>query len=101
MIRDASDPRAFRQWVSLADDGTVAAVHELASGVEPTTLVETTHLYPTDLSTVRVDPNLVASFKAAIADKQAKEQQLEQAVQAVADAHGVVRAAVTRAVTPT
>lgn len=54
MIKDPHDPREFRQWVSLDDQGNVIAVHEFASSVpQPLpTIVEVTDLGPRDWATV-------------------------------------------------
>lgn len=53
-MKDPHDPREFRQWVSLDDQGHVIAVHEFAAGVaQPLpTIVEVTALGQRDWATV-------------------------------------------------
>ncbi len=63
MITDPHDPRTFRRWLSFNPDGSVAASHDLAAGVEPMTpLVEVTDLVPADFHAIQIDPTLIAAL---------------------------------------
>lgn len=68
-MKDAHDPREFRQWITFADDGSVAAVHEFAADVEQPlpTAVEVSALGPQDFTALKVDPALIADRNEALA----------------------------------
>lgn len=68
-IKDPHDPRSFQHFVKFADDGTVAAIVEVADGQpEPDDLHQSVYLnmtdrHPFDMRDVTVDPALVAAAK--------------------------------------
>lgn len=61
MIKDPIDSREFRLWVTLNDDGTIAATHlfEAATDNPGQKLVEVTDLGLADYSKVTIDPSIV------------------------------------------
>ncbi len=66
-VKDKHDPRDFEQFVTLNDDGTVAAVAMRAVGSpgpdESSVFLNVTHLGAIPLDHVKVDPNLVVAIK--------------------------------------
>jgi len=60
------DPREFRRYVKLADDGTVISTHDLASGTVPRDqagilYVDVTDYVPADVHTLKFDHAAVAT----------------------------------------
>lgn len=90
MIKDAHDDREFRQYLSFKADGTVAATHEIAASVEPSTvLVEVTDLAPADLHGVTVKASLVTALTDAVAAIEAAKVAHETAKADLLDAVNV------------
>lgn len=98
-MNDAHDPREFRQWVRLAEDGSIASVHEHEASVDQPApdLVETTHLHPFDTTALTVDPGLVQALTEAHAVKAFREEALAEAVNTAQQAHVELKVAVTNA----
>lgn len=71
MIKDPHDPRPFRRWVSLNDDSSVNAVHEVVADRQPAQLdtlacIEVTTLPKQDWFTAKLPAEAVAAAKATL-----------------------------------
>lgn len=64
MIKDPHDPRDFRLWVTLNDNGTIAATHlfDATTDNPGQKLVEVTDLGLADYSKVTIDASLVTKL---------------------------------------
>ena len=101
MITDTHDRRAFRQFVKLNDDGTVAATTLIAVGSpEPTDLllVDVTDQFPAPVDDLVVDPKAVEAVLATKTTVDERKAALVAAEQDHADARATLVATVEAAV---
>jgi hypothetical protein len=91
-IKDPHDKREFRRYVKLNDDGTVAAIVDVAAGLPPPTdsvrsvYVDITDFKGVDLHTLAVHPDFVTDHAAATYAAEIAQEDLQRAQQAVAEA---------------
>ncbi len=101
---DPHDKRAFQRFLKFNDDGSVAAVVDVAAGAaapaddKGTVYLDVTYLPPVTLDTIRVDPALLTAKKAVQADALKAQLALVTAEATSAQADAQLRAAVDVAV---
>lgn len=89
-IPDKHDPRAFNHYAKMADDGTVAAIVEIAAGFIPQDIeavyADVTVQVAAKARTLVIAPDVLARVATLTATKAALAAEREKAADAVSDA---------------